>query len=114
MKKALAAGLIFIGLSTPAMAEEKIRHTDVYGAKHNQTWKVMSRNNNVVVLSVERDREDKFISDEITIDCTNNVMVADYTTHQNVWRADGNLWFVKVKINVLTTVQSETGTFLAV
>ena len=44
----------------------------------------MSRNNNVAVISVERDRKDQFSSAEITIDCTNKVIVADHMTHQNV------------------------------
>ena len=94
MRKALVAGLLLIGLSAPAMAsEEKIRITHVPGAKGYETWTVTSKNNNVVVLSVRSNEKGPFSHSEITLDCPNKVMVADHMSHQNVWRADGNLWF---------------------
>ena len=98
MKKALAAGLLFIGLSVPAIAEDKIW----IGKQDRSAFTVLevkSRTKDIVVItnSVYLDYgKTTLTSHDVILDCPNKTMISDYPEiRQKKWESDGNLWFTE-------------------
>ena len=92
MKKALAAGLLFIGLSVPGMAGDRMYYGD--DNRLADTYlEVQSRTKDVVVLKSSWYMDTKRMGrSKIIVDCPNKKLVRVYGTHQLVHKADGNLW----------------------
>ena len=92
LSKLLAITSLSLGLSLPAVASERMWH----GSDNVRTYlEVKERTKDVVVLesSFYIGKKQMGTSDKIILDCPNKTMVVDTGTFQNIWKADGNLWY---------------------
>jgi len=94
MRKLLLLMLLPL-MPMPAIAGDRMWHGPGDGEVRTYL-EVKEKTKDVVVLEssmIMGSKEWKGARHKVIIDCPNKTLIADYKSHQVVWKADGNLWY---------------------